>query len=113
MILEIFYDKQCPFCIKRAEWIKKRDIHNHIHLSDIHRDGFILEILGVPLEESLKDIHAIHKDGKIIKGADVVRSVLNILEYKKTLWIINLPVISTIFKWTFYAISNNRHKIMW
>ena len=113
MILEVFYDAQCPFCVKRAKWIKKKDVNKDILLSDANRDGFMLELFGVPSGEGLQDVHAIYRSGKVIKGVKVVRAVLEILGYKRTLRVINTPVISCFFDWLYARVKNNRHKIGW
>ena len=74
MILEIFYDTTCPFCIKRAEWIKRNDPDKRILLSDVNRDMFMLKLFGVNSDDALQDVHAVYRNGKVIKGADVVRA---------------------------------------
>lgn len=113
MILEIFYDTTCPFCIKRAEWIKRNDPDKRILLSDVNRDMFMLKLFGVNSDDALQDVHAVYRNGKVIKGADVVRATLYILGYKKTLALINMPVMSWLFNVAYCKISENRHKIGW
>lgn len=113
MILEVFYDADCPFCVRCAEWIRKKDVNKDIILSDVNKNLFMLELFGVKGEDALQDVHAVYRNGEVIKGPQVVRAALNILGYKKTLRLVNIPFISCSFDWLYQKISNNRHRIGW
>jgi predicted DCC family thiol-disulfide oxidoreductase YuxK len=113
MILEVFYDANCPFCVKRAEWIRKNDVDKDILLSDVNRDLFMLELFGVRSEDALQDVHAVYRNGEVIKGPQVVRAVLNILGYRRLLRLINFPGVRLIFNLLYDIVSKNRHRIGW
>ncbi len=113
MILEVFYDAKCPFCVRGAAWIRKTDVNRNILLSDVNRDLFMLELFGVNSNDAFQDVHAVYRNGHVIKGAEVVRAVLKILGYINTLRLINTPLVSCLFDWLYGKISKNRHKIGW
>ena len=97
--------------MRRATWILKKDTNRDIMLSDVNRDGFMLELFGVDLADAHAEIHAVYMDGKVIKGVAVVRAILEILGYKKTLALINFPIIRSIFNKLNEKISDNKHRI--
>lgn len=113
MILEVFYDADCPFCVRCAEWIRKKDVNKDIILSDVNKNLFMLELFGVKGEDALQDVHAVYRNGEVIKGPQVVRAALNILGYKKTLRLINFPGLGLIFNLLYGIVSKHRHHIGW
>lgn len=113
MILEVFYDANCPFCVRRAEWIRKNDTEKHIMLSDLNKNLLILDLFGISSEDAYEDIHAVYRNGEVIKGVEVVRAVLDILGYRKLLRLINSLGIWWIFNKIYSVIKRNKQYIGW
>ncbi len=94
--LEIFYDASCPFCRRRASWIRKKDSADAIKLSDLNENEDMLGLYGANVDDAYYTVHAVDHFGNVITGLDVVIRVLEILKCRRTLWAIKLPGISKL-----------------
>jgi len=107
--LEIFYDASCPFCARRANWIRKNDVKNLIRLTDINENEDMLAMYGANIEDAYYTIHGVDKYGNLIIGWDVITATLEILGYYRTLWVMGWPYICRTIPYIYKFISD--HKI--
>ena len=78
---EVFYDEQCPLCRKEINFIRKRDKHNRMILTDISARGFDPSSTGKSLDELMREIHGRHIDGELVVGVEVFREIYQRIGY--------------------------------
>ena len=72
---EVFYDEQCPLCRKEINFIRKRDKHGRLKLTDISASEFDSTSTGKSLDVLMREIHGRYADGTIITGVEVFREI--------------------------------------
>ena len=60
---EVFYDEQCPLCRKEINFIRKRDKHSRLKLTDISASDFDPTSTGKSLDLLMREIHGRYSDG--------------------------------------------------
>jgi predicted DCC family thiol-disulfide oxidoreductase YuxK len=73
--LEVFYDGDCPLCMREVRWLRRRDRRQRIRFVDIAAPGFDAREAGVPLETLMERIHGRLPDGTVIDGVEVFRRI--------------------------------------
>jgi len=72
---EVFYDEQCPLCRKEINFIRKRDKHGRLKLTDISASDFDASKTGQSLDLLMREIHGRYADGKLVTGVEVFREI--------------------------------------
>ena len=72
---EVFYDEQCPLCRKEINFIRKRDKHGRLILTDISAAEFDAGPTGKSLDLLMREIHGRHADGTVVSGVEVFREI--------------------------------------
>lgn len=72
---EVFYDEQCPLCRKEINFIRKRDRHGRLKLTDISAPDFNPLSTGKSLDDLMREIHGRYSDGTVITGVEVFRQI--------------------------------------
>ena len=109
--VELFYDGQCPICMKEINWLRKNDKWNRLVLVDIQQDNF--ENTYPEFDFSLLDqkIHARMSDGSVVTGVDATLASWEAIN--KGFWIAPLrwPVIRFLADQAYLLFANNRHSL--
>ena len=71
--LKLFYDGECPFCRREAEWLKQRDRSDHLVTEDISALGFDPAAYGLRRDDVERVLHGMKCDGTVVTGMDAVR----------------------------------------
>ena len=72
---EVFYDEQCPLCRKEINFIRKRDKHSRLKLTDISASDFDPTSTGKSLDLLMREIHGRYSDGSLVTGVEVFREI--------------------------------------
>jgi len=111
-MLEVLYDGSCSFCSRWAKWIRLKDTHSQIRLTDINeRPGQRrLGLTNISWSDAISEIHG--TDGlRTYKGADLVLRILALLGFKKTAWLLRLPGIFGAVSLVWRLISRYRKSL--
>lgn len=71
--VEVFYDGDCPLCMREIAWLKRLDKRERIVFTDITAPGFRPNELGVDHDTLMARIHGRLPDGTLIEGVEVFR----------------------------------------
>ena len=108
--LTIFYDGQCPLCIKEMEYLKRCDKNNLIGLVDIHQNKLMEKYPDIKFDDAMQILHAKYQN-KIIKGLEVTYIAWSIVG--KEFWVTPLkwPIIKPISNKLYLVFARNRYAI--
>jgi predicted DCC family thiol-disulfide oxidoreductase YuxK len=67
--LTVFFDGACPLCRREIAHYRARDRAARIAFVDIAADPAPLLTIGVTQAEALAAMHALHADGRVVRGA--------------------------------------------
>ncbi|MCR4414772.1 MAG: DUF393 domain-containing protein [Thermoguttaceae bacterium] len=77
--IRLFYDGQCPFCRREAEWLKRRDRNGRILWVDINDPVFDPADYGLTGDALRAALHAILPDGRVVRGVDAIQQLYRAL----------------------------------
>ncbi len=74
-LFEVFYDGDCPLCVKEIRWLQKRDRQRRqqIQFTDIAAADFDATRLGKTYDQLMAEIHGRTADGRWVQGVEVFR----------------------------------------
>lgn len=71
--IEVFYDGDCPLCLREINMLRRWDRRERIRFTDIAADEFSAEEVGIEMPALMSEIHGRLPSGEIIKGVEVFR----------------------------------------
>lgn len=63
---KLLYDGQCPFCLREAHWLQRRDRKGQLAFEDISAPGFDASRFGITQTEAMSVMHGVFPDGRIV-----------------------------------------------
>jgi predicted DCC family thiol-disulfide oxidoreductase YuxK len=69
----LYFDGDCPFCVREVRWLARRDRRNALRLVDISAGDFDPEAHGGTAESFMAQIHGRRGDGTLLTGMAVFR----------------------------------------
>jgi predicted DCC family thiol-disulfide oxidoreductase YuxK len=96
--MKLLYDGECPLCVREVNFLRKRDTgRGLVAFVDIASEDYSPEENGgVDFETAMGRIHAVLKDGTVIKNVEVFRRVYETLGMGWIYAATKLPVIGTV-----------------
>ena len=73
--IEVFYDGDCPLCMREIAFLKRRDKRWRVRFTDIAAETFDPSRLGLPWSDFMDRIHGRLPDGTWVEGVEVFRRV--------------------------------------
>jgi len=101
--IKLLYDGECPLCLREVNFLTRRDAgRGLVAFVDIADDNYNPEAHGgVDFETAMGRIHAVLRDGTVIKNMEVFRRVYKTLGigwvYAATRWPIIGPIVDTLY----------------
>jgi predicted DCC family thiol-disulfide oxidoreductase YuxK len=103
----LFFDGDCPFCVREAAMLRRRDGRDGLRFVDIADPGFdpAAAVPGRPLtrEEFSARIHGLHPDGRLETGVGVFREAYRRVGLgwllAPTAWPILRPLADAGYRW--------------
>lgn len=100
--LTLFHDGACPLCRREVRFIRKHDRSGKIGLVDIAADDFDAASYGLDAQAVHAEIHAIDRDGTVIRGLAVFRRLYGAMGmgwlWAPTGWPVLRPIFDVIYR---------------
>ena len=106
--IEVFYDGECPLCVREIDMLRRRDRRNRIRFTDIAADGFDAGSAGVSPEALMARIHGRLPDGTIIDGVEVFRRLYAAVGFDRAVELSRLPAVAPILDAVYGAFAKRR-----
>jgi predicted DCC family thiol-disulfide oxidoreductase YuxK len=90
---EVFYDGDCPLCVREIDMLRRLDRKDRIVFSDISLPGFDARVTGLSHEELMASIRGRMPDGSIVEGVEVFRQLYGSVGLKPLIPLSRLPGI--------------------
>jgi predicted DCC family thiol-disulfide oxidoreductase YuxK len=108
---QIFYDGDCPLCRREIEWVRRRDIHRRIMLTDIANSSFDAAEFGKTSNELMAKIHGRFPDGRWTVGPETIRVLYGELGWGWAVQWTGWPVIRHVFDGLYRVFAANRLRL--
>lgn len=79
--LEVFYDGDCPLCLREVNLIRSRDREGRILFTNIAAQEFSAEARGFSEQQLMSEIHALLPDGTHLVGVEVFRRMYELIGF--------------------------------
>lgn len=109
--IEVFYDSECPLCMREIHMLQKLDRHDLIRFTDIAGADFDDAAVGVSWDSLMKRIHGRLPDGTIIEGVDVFRHLYTAVGFGRVVSLTRLPGVSHLLDAAYSAFARNRLRL--
>lgn len=109
--VEVFYDGECPLCLREIRMLRWMDRKRRILFTDISREGFSPEAYGKDMDELMGEIHARLPDGTWITGVEVFRRLYSAVGFKTLASLTRLPLASGFLDFGYNVFAKNRLRL--
>jgi predicted DCC family thiol-disulfide oxidoreductase YuxK len=109
--VEVFYDGECPLCMKEVSMLMRRDRQSRICFTDIAGADFDPRNVGVTQEALMRRIHGRLPDGSLIEGVEVFRRLYTAVGFGPVVWLTRIPVLSHMLDLAYFVFAKNRLRL--
>lgn len=109
--IELFYDGECPLCIREVRMLRRLDRKQRIGFTDITAQGFDAAGTGVSQQALMDRIHGRLPDGSLIEGVEVFRRLYTAVGFGKAVALTRLPGVSQLLDLGYRLFAKNRLRL--
>ena len=109
--IEVFYDGECPLCMREIRMLKGRDRDGRIRFTDIAVPGFDCASIGVDQDTLMKRIHARLPSGQLVEGVEVFRLLYAAIGLGPLVAVTRLPGVSQVLDAAYALFAKNRLRL--
>ena len=106
--IEVFYDGECPLCIREIRMLRRMDKKNHIRFTDISAPNFDPTTVGTDMQTLMAEIHGKLPDGRLITGVEVFRRLYAAVGFSRLVALTRMPLISHSLEIGYRIFARNR-----
>ncbi len=109
--VEVFFDGDCPLCLREIALLQKLDRAGQIRFTNIAASGFQPAELGLSASTLMNRIHGRLPDGEIIEGVEVFRRLYAAVGFKRLVWLSRAPGASQLLDAAYALFAKNRLRL--
>lgn len=109
--IEVFYDGDCPLCVREMRLIRRLDKRQRIRFVDIAAEGFDRASAGVTWESLMDRIHARLPDGTLVEGVEVFRRLYTAVGFRWLVALTRLPGVAQLLDLGYRWFAKNRLRL--
>ena len=109
--VEIFYDADCPLCVREIAMLRWMDRRDRVRFTDIAADEFNPSQFGKTQQQFMDEIQGRLPDGTWIIGVEVFRRVYSAVGFGILVWPTRLPLVRNLLDWVYKIFARNRLRL--
>ncbi|CAN5915395.1 DUF393 domain-containing protein [soil metagenome] len=109
--VEVFYDGECPLCMREIRMLRVRDLAQKIQFTNIAAPDFEAGAYGTTQPELMDRIRGRLADGAWIEGVEVFRQLWGAVGFRKLVAISRLWGISHVLRGVYHLFAKNRLRL--
>jgi predicted DCC family thiol-disulfide oxidoreductase YuxK len=109
--VEVFYDGDCPLCMKEIKMLQRLDRAQRILFTDIASPKFDPSSLNKSFEDLMARIHGRLSDGTMIEGVEVFRRLYAAVGFRRMAAFSRWPGISHLLQLAYHLFAKNRLRL--
>ncbi len=96
--VEVFYDGDCPLCLREIRLLKWLDRRRRIEFTDIAAADFDTADYELTMEQFMAEIQGRLPDGTWLTGVEVFRRLYSAIGLGPLVWLSRAPLISQLLE---------------
>lgn len=109
--VEVYYDGDCPLCLREIRLLQRLDRRGRIRFTDIAAPGFDAGPTGLTWQELMDRIHGRLPDGTLIEGVEVFRRLYAAVGFGRLVAATRLPGVSQLLGLGYRLFARNRLRL--
>ncbi len=109
--VEVFYDGDCPLCMREIRMLMRKDRHGRIVFTDIAAPAFDASAYGSDLASFMARIRGRVADGTWIEGVEVFRQLYTAIGFRWIVAVTRVPGISHLMRLGYHVFAKNRLRL--
>lgn len=109
--VEVFFDGECPLCVREIDMLRRKDHANRIIFTDIAAPSFDAAAVGLDYATLMRRIHARLPGGELIEGVEVFRRLYEAIGFGGLVALTRLPVVSQGLDLAYELFAKNRLRL--
>ncbi len=106
--VEVFYDGECPLCLREIKMLRWMDRRKNIRFTDIADSAFRPSDYGKTMQEFMDEIQGRLSDGSWIIGVEVFRRLYGAVGLGPLVALTRLPGVSHVLDLGYRVFAKNR-----
>lgn len=108
---EVFYDGDCPLCMREIRMLKRLDRARRIRFTNIAEPSFDPAFVGQTWSALMERIHGRLPDGTMVEGVEVFRRLYAAVGFERLVRLTRLPGISALLELAYRLFARNRLRL--
>jgi predicted DCC family thiol-disulfide oxidoreductase YuxK len=109
--VEVYYDGDCPLCLREIEMLKRLDRRAAIRFTNIAAPEFDARATGLDAATLMKRIHGRLPNGELIEGVEVFRRLYGAVGFRRLVSLSRAPGVSGLLDVAYNVFAKNRLKL--
>lgn len=109
--IEVFYDGDCPLCLREIKLLRWLDRHQRIRFTDIAAVDFVPAEFGMTMPEFMDQIQGRLPSGQWVVGMEVLRRLYAAIGLGPLVWLTRLPLLSQLCDFGYRVFAKNRLRL--
>lgn len=109
--VEVFYDGECPLCLREIKMLRRMDRENGIRFTDITDPSFRPADYGKTMQDFMDEIQGRLPDGTWIVGLEVFRRLYSAIGLRPLVRLTRLPGIAHGLELGYRLFARNRLRL--
>ena len=109
--IEVFFDGDCPLCVREIGMLRRKDRKRKIRFTDISVPQFRPDEVGKDLDTLMAEIHGRSPNGEWITGVEVFRQLYAAVGFSPLVALTRLPLVSHGLELGYRIFARNRLRL--
>lgn len=110
-LVEVFYDSECPLCMREIAMLRRKDRALRIQFTDIASPSFEAGAYGRTQEAFLARIAGRLPDGTWLEGVEVFRRLYAAIGWRRAVAVSRWPGVSQLLELAYGWFARNRLRL--
>jgi predicted DCC family thiol-disulfide oxidoreductase YuxK len=109
--IEVFYDGDCPLCLREINMLRRRDRRQRIRFTNIAAPDFASAAVGKTHDELMARMHGRLPDGTWLQGVEVFRRLYTAIGFGPLVKLTRIPGVSWLLDLGYSLFAKNRLRL--